>query len=202
VPCRPYPLTGIVTVPDDAHGLVVVCSTVGSQETATLIASIEQDVRGPGLAMALFDDLLPARSRSDPLSAFDVNVVAARLLAAVDVLATHPQLQQLCTGCLGLGGGAAAAVIAASERPGAVQALVLSGDLVAASTSLPLLRTPSLYLRAAGERSDCGFVATRSRGTREVRWLPGGRARGTSASVAVAAAHARRWFERHLVFLH
>jgi putative phosphoribosyl transferase len=200
MPFRPHPLTGIVTVPDDARGLVMVCSSAPAAQTAALVARLEQEPEGPGLAVALFEDLLPGPCRADPLTPFDTNVMAARLVTAMEVVTGHRTLSNLPLGCLGIGGGTAAAVIAATERPADVAALVLlQGSLVPASASLPALLAPTLYLRPGSDEEDCGFLATGAGRKREIRGLPGGLAARSPAGVTLASRHARRWFERHLV---
>ena len=78
---------------------------------------------------------------------FDIPLLAERLVAATDWLRTQPGTRDLRIGYFGASTGAAAALIAAAERPDAVAAVVSRGgrpDL--ASERLADVRAPTLLI--------------------------------------------------------
>ena len=79
-------------------------------------------------------DLRTARLR------FDVALLGERVIATIDWLSSNVTTKELPVGCFGASTGAAAALIAAAERPERVGAVVsrggrpdLAGDALAAS---------------------------------------------------------------------
>ena len=78
---------------------------------------------------------------------FDIPLLAERLVAATDWLTQYAATQHLKVGYFGASTGAAAALIAAAERPQAVAAIVSRGgrpDL--AGSALPRVRAPTLLI--------------------------------------------------------
>jgi dienelactone hydrolase len=78
---------------------------------------------------------------------FDVNRLGHRVVNAIDWVASHPQVARLPVGCFGASTGAAAALIAAAERPDAVRAVISRGgrpDL--AGYALPKVQAPTLLI--------------------------------------------------------
>jgi pimeloyl-ACP methyl ester carboxylesterase len=79
---------------------------------------------------------------------FDVNRLGHRVVNAIDwATSHHPQVAQLPVACFGASTGAAAALIAAAERPDAVRAVISRGgrpDL--AGYALPKVQAPTLLI--------------------------------------------------------
>jgi dienelactone hydrolase len=80
---------------------------------------------------------------------FDIGLLAERLIGATDWLAEYPYTQHLPLGYFGASTGAAAALVAATERPDRVGAIVSRGgrpDL--AGPALARVRVPTLLIVA------------------------------------------------------
>ena len=78
---------------------------------------------------------------------FDIPLLAHRLVMATDWLARQPETQRLRLGFFGASTGAAAALVAAAERPDRVSAVVSRGgrpDL--AGAALPHVAAPTLLI--------------------------------------------------------
>jgi len=78
---------------------------------------------------------------------FDVDRLARRVVAAIDWAGTRPVLAPLPIGCFGASTGAAAALMAAAERPTRVAAVISRGgrpDL--AGDALPRVEAPTLLI--------------------------------------------------------
>ena len=78
---------------------------------------------------------------------FDVDRLGQRVVAALDWTASHPQVARLPVACFGASTGAAAALIAAAERPEIVRAVISRGgrpDL--AGYALPKVQAPTLLI--------------------------------------------------------
>jgi putative phosphoribosyl transferase len=107
---------------------------------------------GP-LRHPLLDLLTPEEEAADRASGhfrFDVQLLAQRLLAAVDWLAANQRTTGLPVGLFGASTGAGAALLAAAERPQAAAAVVSRGgrpDL--AGAVLGRVQTPTLLLVGA-----------------------------------------------------
>lgn len=78
---------------------------------------------------------------------FDIPLLASRLVSATDWLTSGHATRSLAIGVFGASTGAAAALIAAAERPDAIRAVVSRGgrpDL--AAEALPRVRAPALLI--------------------------------------------------------
>jgi pimeloyl-ACP methyl ester carboxylesterase len=78
---------------------------------------------------------------------FDIALLGRRVIATIDWLAADATARQLRVGCLGASTGAAAALIAAAERPERVSAVVSRGgrpDL--AGEALSRVTAPTLFI--------------------------------------------------------
>jgi pimeloyl-ACP methyl ester carboxylesterase len=106
-------------------------------------------LRASGLATLLFDLLTPAEEEIDLRTRalrFDIELLARRLGSATDWADGQPALRSLPPAYFGASTGAAAALVAAAERP-AVRAIVSRGgrpDL--AGERLPLVQAPTLLI--------------------------------------------------------
>jgi putative phosphoribosyl transferase len=87
---------------------------------------------------------------ADRANVFDVDLLAGRVVQALDWLADHPGLERMRVGLFGASTGAAAALVAATRRPWQVGALVCRGgrpDL--AGEALTRVTTPTLLIVGA-----------------------------------------------------
>jgi pimeloyl-ACP methyl ester carboxylesterase len=141
---------GDLTVPVRAAGLVVFAHGSGSSRFSRRNRSVAQVLQGGRFATLLLDLLTREEEAIDEQTReyrFDVNRLGHRVVNAIDWVASHPQVARLPVGCFGASTGAAAALIAAAERPDAVRAVISRGgrpDL--AGYALPKVQAPTLLI--------------------------------------------------------
>jgi putative phosphoribosyl transferase len=143
-------LAGDLTVPADARGIVVFAHGSGSGRFSPRNRAVADALVRSGLATLLMDllthdeEVVDLRTRH---LRFDVGLLARRVVATIDWLASEPNVKDLPVGCFGASTGAAAALIAAAERPEKVGAVVSRGgrpDL--AGEALRRVRAPTLLI--------------------------------------------------------
>ena len=143
-------LPGDLRVPRGARGIVVFAHGSGSSRLSPRNRAVADALDRAGLATLLIDLLTAEEEREDELTAelrFDIPLLARRLEAARGWLSREPQTKSLALGYFGASTGAAAALIAAAERPEGVFAVVSRGgrpDL--AGGALPRVRAPVLLI--------------------------------------------------------
>jgi putative phosphoribosyl transferase len=123
-------LAGDLHVPAGATGLVVFAHGSGSSRHSPRNLEVAAVLRARGLATLLFDLLTPREDLQDTLTAalrFDVGLLGARLIGATDWLQEQPATRSLALGYFGASTGAAAALLAAAERPAVARAVVSRG---------------------------------------------------------------------------
>jgi pimeloyl-ACP methyl ester carboxylesterase len=143
-------LRGDLRVPDDARGLVLLAHGGGDSRLYEPDARMAHWLAGAGLATLqcplLTDDEMPVDAGPYRLR-FDVTRLVERLVGATDWLAAQPALGHLPVGYFGVGTSAAAALVAAAERPEVVQAVVSqSGRPDLAGAALRWVRAPTLFI--------------------------------------------------------
>jgi putative phosphoribosyl transferase len=134
---------------------------------------------------------------------FEIELLARRVTAAVDWLGHEPSTSSLAVGLFGASTGAAAALVAAAERPDDVGAVVSRGgrpDL--AAKMLPQVRAPTLLIVGGADpvvldlnRQALELLRTDERlivvpGATHLFEEPG--------ALEVVAKAAAEWFSRHL----
>jgi dienelactone hydrolase len=143
-------LEGDLTIPDGTVGIVAFAHGSGSSRKSPRNRQVAEALNGNGLATLLFDLLEPREEQVDRRSGelrFDIALLGRRLIAAVDWLAREPPTAELAIGCFGASTGAAAALVAAANRPDQIDAVVSRGgrpDL--AGTALGSVRAPTLLI--------------------------------------------------------
>ncbi|SCG45257.1 dienelactone hydrolase family protein [Micromonospora inositola] len=137
-------------IPERATGVVLFAHGSGSSRHSPRNVAVAHVLNDRSLATVLVDLLTPAEDAVDARTAelrFDIGMLADRLAAIVDWMATDPDLGPLPVGLFGASTGAAAALVAAAARPERVRAVVSRGgrpDL--AGTALSQVRAPTLLL--------------------------------------------------------
>jgi putative phosphoribosyl transferase len=149
VPVAGATLQGDLVVPEGAAGIVVFAHGSGSSRHSPRNRQVAAGLNQVGLATLLVDLLTPAEEQIDLVTAehrFDIDLLVGRLVGVIDWLrrdsAASPPL-----GLFGASTGAAAALVAAAERPEAVAAVVSRGgrpDL--AGPALAHVRAPTLLI--------------------------------------------------------
>jgi len=143
-------LEGNLSIPAEAHGLVLFAHGSGSSRHSPRNRYVAQVLREKGLATQLIDLLTAEEEAVDVHTAhlrFNIDLLAERLVGATDWLAQERNAGRLALGYFGASTGAAAALVAAAQRPEGVQAVVSRGgrpDL--AGNALPQVRAPTLLL--------------------------------------------------------
>ena len=143
-------IDGDLRTPERAGGLVVFAHGSGSSRFSRRNRQVAEFLQVHGFATLLLDLLTPQEEAVDERTRefrFDIERLGHRVVAAIDWAGTHPDVRGLPVCCFGASTGAAAALIAAAERPDRVQAVVSRGgrpDL--AGDALPLVRAPTLLI--------------------------------------------------------
>ena len=194
-------------VPERAAGLVVFAHGSGSSRRSGRHVFVAEALGRHGLATLLLDLLTLDEAAIDEITSryrFDIPRLGQRVTGAIDWIVMRPELQHLAVGLFGASTGAAAALIAAAERPGIVRAVVSRGgrpDL--AGDALGAVTAPSLFLVGGEDREVIALnkeAASRMRARVEIEIVPGAthlfEEPGTLEHVAACAAG---WFERYLV---
>jgi putative phosphoribosyl transferase len=117
-------LEGDLCTVEPAGGLVVFAHGSGSSRNSRRNLLVAQTLQRRGLGTLLFDLLTPDEA-DDRANVFDIDLLAQRVLEAIDALPVQARSQPL--GLFGASTGAAAALVAAARRPEGVQAVVSRG---------------------------------------------------------------------------
>ena len=150
IPADGVQLAGDLVVPPHARGVVVFAHGSGSGRFSPRNRAVAAVLNQAALATLLLD-LLAAQEEAIDLRTghlrFDVALLARRVIATVDWTASDVTAKHLPVGCFGASTGAAAALIAAAERPERVGAVLSRGgrpDL--AGEALPRVTAPTLLI--------------------------------------------------------
>ena len=143
-------LNADLRVPAGARGLVIFAHGSGSSRFSRRNRQVAEFLGHRGFATLLLDLLTTQEETVDDVTAeyrFDIARLGPRVSAAADWVATRPDIGALPIGCFGASTGAAAALIAAADRPAAIAAVVSRGgrpDL--AGEALRRVEAPTLLI--------------------------------------------------------
>ncbi|MBD2678598.1 MULTISPECIES: dienelactone hydrolase family protein [Nostoc] len=143
-------LEGNLVIPDYATGIVLFAHGSGSSRHSPRNRYVAEVLQQAGLATLLIDLLTLEEEEIDLRTRhlrFDIGLLASRLVGATDWLTHNPDTRHLKVGYFGASTGGGAALVAAAERPEAVQAIVSRGgrpDL--APSALPHVKAPTLLI--------------------------------------------------------
>jgi putative phosphoribosyl transferase len=149
VPVGDAILQGDLIVPEHTSGIVLFAHGTGSSRRSPRNRYVAETLHEGGIATLLMDLLTPEEEDAERLTAehrFDIQLLARRLIATIDWL-DHEDVGPPRTGLFGASTGAAAALVAATQRPDEVAAIVSRGgrpDL--AGTVLAEVRAPTLLI--------------------------------------------------------
>lgn len=150
IPERDVQLDADLFVPAVADGLVIFAHGSGSSRFSRRNREVAADLQRAGFATLLLDLLTQEEEHIDVRTAeyrFDIPRLARRVAAAADWATTTRETTGLRVGYFGASTGAAAALIAAAERPRISCAVVSRGgrpDL--AGTALRYVEAPTLLI--------------------------------------------------------
>ncbi|MBI2446948.1 MAG: dienelactone hydrolase family protein [Candidatus Omnitrophica bacterium] len=143
-------LDGDLTIPDGPKGIVLFAHGSGSSRKSPRNRYVASVLNKSKFATLLFDLLTPEEETIDIQTRhlrFDIELLSTRLVGATDWLGQNKEVKDLSVGYFGASTGAAAALVAAVERPDVVHAVVSRGgrpDL--AGKVLPSVQSPTLLI--------------------------------------------------------
>ena len=143
-------LGGTLRVPERSLGIVLFAHGSGSGRRSPRNRRVAELLNEARLATLLFDLLTSEEEAVDALTGdlrFNIDLLAQRLIGATDWLTQRADIAHLPIGYFGASTGAAAALVAATERSNLVRAVVSRGgrpDL--AGPVLPFVRAPTLLI--------------------------------------------------------
>lgn len=150
------PVHGDLAIPEAATGLVVFAHGSGSSRHSPRNRRVAQSLHQLGLATLLMDLLTTEEERIDVRTRqlrFDIELLAERLIGAIDWLSGQTVTAGLRVGYFGASTGAAAALVADARDPNRVWAVVSRGGRVdLAGDHLPNVDAPTLLI--VGSRDD------------------------------------------------
>jgi putative phosphoribosyl transferase len=153
VPVDGTVLNADLAIPVEAHGMVVFAHGSGSSRHSPrnqFVARVLQQSDFGTLLMDLLTEREDALDLQTRELRFDIGLLAKRLTATVDWLASHASYKHLPIGLFGASTGAAAALVTAAERPGLVRSVVSRGgrpDL--AGEALTRVQAPTMLIVGA-----------------------------------------------------
>src|SRR3954466_11738989 len=202
IPVADVALDADLGVPENPRGAVLFAHGSGSARHSPRNRQVAAELNRAGLVTVLADLLTAEEEQVDLRTTalrFDIDLLAARLTALVDWVTRSRPTAGRGIGVFGASTGAAAALIAAADRPTTVQAVVSRGgraDL--AGTHLREVRQPTLLI--VGERDpvviDLNRQAMRAlRGETRLVVVPGASHLFEEPGTLQQVAHlARDWF--------
>jgi dienelactone hydrolase len=199
-------LEGDLALPESPLGLVVFAHGSGSSRHSPRNRYVARALQEGRLGTLLMDLLTPAEDQIDSRTAelrFNVELLAERVIAAVDWAQSHPALEGLNVGLFGASTGAAAALVAAAARPAQVSAVVSRGgrpDL--AGTALPQVQVATLFIVGGSDPAvlELNREALRQlRGEKELKIVPGAtHLFEEPGALEEVSRLAQEWFQGHL----
>jgi putative phosphoribosyl transferase len=210
IPIGEATVIGDLRIPSFPRGLVIFAHGSGSSRFSRRNRDVAEFLNGHHCATLLLDLLTAEEEAVDARTMqfrFDIPRLAARVVAAVEWAHVFGETQHLPIGLFGASTGAAAALIAAAERPLMISAVVSRGgrpDL--AGAVLLHVEAPTLLIVGGDDRPVIEMnreAMQRMRGRVRLEIIAGAthlfEEPGTLAQVESLAAS---WFEEHLVSPH
>lgn len=143
-------LSGDLAIPRSARGLVIFAHGSGSSRLSPRNRFVAGELQNGLLGTLLLDLLTPEEERADARTGqlrFDIELLADRLVAALEWARNEPKTRDLKIGLFGASTGGGAALVAAALRPELALAVVSRGgrpDL--AGNALAAVRAPTLLI--------------------------------------------------------
>lgn len=202
-------LSGYVHIPENAHGMVLLAHGSSNNENERYNDDFAPLFHASGLA-TLSVDLIPQDEdeldRETRYFRDNVSVLSQRMIGVAAWLTETPETQNYSIGYFGVGTVAAAALVAAAERPDLVHAIVsCAGRVELAHYALPNVLAPTLFI--VGEQDNNAVTQNQQ----ALAQLPENVAVQKNVETIANAAQllpeklqevaqlANQWFERHLV---
>ena len=206
VPVGSLTLQGNLNLPESTRGVVLFAHGSGSSRHSPRNRHVAAMLNEANLATLLIDLLTAEEEAIDSPTAhlrFDIGLLAQRLVAVTDWLAQYPDTRHNRIGYFGASTGAAAALVAAAERPQLVGAIVSRGgrpDL--AGAALPRVQAPTLLIVGGNDFEVIELnkaALAQFRCEKRLVIVPGATHLFEEAGTLDEVARlAREWFEHHL----
>jgi putative phosphoribosyl transferase len=203
IPTDGTSLEGDLVVPQGAHGLAIFAHGSGSSRFSPRNRFVAERLQAAGIATLLMDLLTDIEGGIDETTAefrFDIGLLARRLDSAASFAKSYPETSGLRLGLFGASTGAAAALIAAADRPKRYAAVVSRGgrpDL--AGEALSRVGAPTLLIVGGADSPDVQKwnldALARLRGPRKLIVVPGaGHLFEEAGALEAVADAASTWF--------
>lgn len=199
-------LRGFLDLPAECRGVVLFVHGSGSSRFSPRNRYVAEQLQAAGLGTLLFDLLTPREAEADAVTGyyrFDIRLLSQRVVEVLDWSQARHNLRDLPLGLFGASTGAAAALVAAAERPLRVCAVVSRGgrpDL--AGAALARVSAPTLLIVGAEDREVLELnreAAAQLRCEHRIDVVPGATHLFEEAgTLARAARTAANWFCEHL----
>lgn len=199
---------GILSVPNEARGVVLFAHGSGSTHRSPRNRSVADVLNEGGLATLLINLLTEDEQQVDLQTAqlrFDIPFLGGRLTGIAGWLRDHPEVRKMPLGLFGASTGAAAALVTAAGRPSEVQAVVSRGgrpDL--ALDAIERVQAPTLLIVGS---ADTAVIELNRRAmakmhcAHELKIIPGAtHLFEEKGALDQVAALATEWFVRFLQF--
>ncbi len=207
VPAGAVTLEGNLTLPQDSEAVVLFAHGSGSSRHSPRNRYAARMLNEAKPATLLIDLLTAHEEVIDERTAqlrFDIDLLAERLVDTTDWLTQYPDTKHLQIGYFGASTGAAAALVAAAERPDQVHAIVSRGgrpDL--AEPALPRVRAPTLLIVGSNDVQVIELnrlALAQLRSEKQLVIIPGAtHLFEEPGALDKVAWLAREWFQRHLI---
>jgi len=207
IPIDGISLEGDLTVPEGASGIVIFAHGSGSSRFSPRNRAVAADLHAGGFATLLLDLLTVEEEELEAPTRhlrFNIDLLADRLGAATDWIGRRADTRTLPIGYFGASTGAAAALVAASQRRHIIRAVVSRGgrpDL--AGAALPRVHAATLLIVGGHDKQVIALnedAYRRLNCAKRMDIIPGAthlfEEPGALESVSRLA---RRWFEEYLV---
>jgi putative phosphoribosyl transferase len=201
IPAGDRTVKGSLGLVEHQQGVVVFAHGTGSGRLSPRNQAVARALRDRGLATLLMDLLTP-EEELDRANVFDVDLLAGRLLDATSDLGRRGDTAGLPVGYFGASTGAAAALLAAAQRPETAAIVSRGGRPDLAADRLVEVRAPTLLI-VGGEdpvvlemnREALSLMTCE----RELAVIPGaGHLFEEPGTLEEVARLAGNWFGRHM----
>ncbi len=198
-------LEGNLSLPEQAQAMVLFAHGSGSSRFSSRNNFVAEKLNERSLATFLIDLLTSEEEEIDQRTRelrFDIDTLAERLVGAIDWLANEASTKHLPIGLFGASTGAAAALIAETQRPDQVYAVVSRGgrpDM--AEEALGKVKSPTLLIVGGLDHQviDLNKSAQRQmRAENELRFVEGAtHLFEEPGALEQVAKYAGEWFQQH-----
>lgn len=150
-------LDGLLSVPANAHGLVILAHGIESDEYDAPFPSIAQAFNQRRLATLQVEMFTPDEQELEVLTGYfaqNVDIMQQRFVHMADWLLQNAETENFSIGYFGTDACGAAALVAAAERPDNVRTVVAAGGTLAlAREHLGDILAPVLLIAAGSDRN-------------------------------------------------